>query len=523
MSKNNSLSTRRHWPLVAATALTLAPAVWVSAQAATNDELAELVRQQSAMLKQQAAQIENLQDRLEDVEQNRPVARANAGTSSPGNRARAPRLARKSAPAAKDQTPATNTDEDESLRALRTRVALLEAGNASQSGIDWSDGAPEFISPDGERSFKLGGRLQFDASTTHGSSFDDTGADRNISGTEARRLRIDASGRLARWLGYKLEYDLANNSASVRDAFLSTGFPLGSNDVALYLGSKYDDRTLDGATSSNKTWFMERSLVNDAVAPDRGSYGLGIKGKLYDGGRNWHGSLAITSGEIGRDNDTSDNVTYMSRVHWNPWGSGENMVHLGAWGFYEDFDQTDGTVFKNTRIADHFNDNATVRSRAISDPDNSDAYGLELATSLGSFAAAAEYGERTIDQQENEGDESFRYDAYSLQAGYFLTGEHHGYSNKSGVWKFPNVKHPVSAGGIGAFEVAARYEALDYYDAPDYPGGNGRSRTFGLNWYPNGWSRLMLNYTLWDTNNRSGDFQGPDDGNTLSARAQVIF
>jgi len=33
----------------------------------------------------------------------------------------------------------------------------------------------------------------------------------------------------------------------------------------------------------------------------------------------------------------------------------------------------------------------------------------------------------------------------------------------------------------------------------------------------------MLNYTLWDTNNRSGDFQGPDDGNTLSARAQVIF
>ncbi|GAB3679735.1 OprO/OprP family phosphate-selective porin [Salinisphaera aquimarina] len=517
MSQSKQNPTRRAWPLAAATLLTMAPALAVTAQAATSDELAELVRQQSAMLKQQAAQIEKLQERLDDVEQSQGVA----ATTAPAPARTQPRVAT-SVPTAEVKT-APDDGKTESLRDLRSRVALLEAGNASQSGIDWSDGAPEFISPDGERSFKIGGRLQFDASTTHGSRFDDTGADRNVSGTEARRLRLDASGQLARWLGYKLEYDLANNGASVRDAFLKTGFGLGSNDVALYLGNKYDDRTLDGATSSNKTWFMERSLVNEAIAPDRGSYGLGIKGKIYDGGRNWHGSFAITSGEVGRDNDTSDNVTYMSRVHWNPWRSGENMVHLGTWGFYEDFDQTDSTVFKNTRIADHFNENATIRSRGISDPDNSTAYGFELATSLGSFAAAAEYGERAVDQREESGDETMRYDAYSVQAGYFLTGEHHGYSHKSGVWKFPEVKHPLSAGGIGAFEIAARYQGLDYFDAPDYPGGNGRSRTFGLNWYPNDWSRLMVNYILWDTNNRSGDFQGADDGNTLSARVQVVF
>jgi len=509
---------KRLRPLAGAAVMALAPTIAMNASAATSDDLAELVRQQSAMLEQQAAQISQLRERLDQVEDSQGERQVSTRAADEG------RVAAQVERAPQDgASQSVASQKNESVRELQSRVALLEAGNASQSGIDWSDGAPEFISPDGERSFKLGGRLQFDASTTHGSRFDDTGADRNISGTEARRLRIDASGQLARWLGYKLEYDLANNGASVRDAFLKTGFGLGSNDVALYLGNKYDDRTLDGATSSNKTWFMERSLVNEAVAPDRGSYGLGIKGKIYDGGRNWHGSLAVTSGEIGRDNETSDNVTYMSRVHWNPWRAGENMVHLGTWGFYEDFDQTDSTVFKNTRIADHFNDNATVRSRGISDPDNSTAYGFELATSLGSFAAAAEYGQRKVDQREDLGDESMRYDAYSLQAGYFLTGEHHGYSHKSGVWKFPEVRRPVSAGGYGAFEVAARYQALDYFDAPDYPGGNGRSRTFGLNWYPNDWSRVMVNYSLWDTNNRSGDYQGMDNGNTLSARAQVIF
>lgn len=45
----------------------------------------------------------------------------------------------------------------------------------------------------------------------------------------------------------------------------------------------------------------------------------------------------------------------------------------------------------------------------------------------------------------------------------------------------------------------------------------------GVNWYLNNWSRLMLNYVHWKTDNKVGNAQGPDSGNTVGVRAQVSF
>ncbi|QEM83401.1 porin [Halomonas binhaiensis] len=490
------------------------------ASGTTSAELAELVKRQSEMLERQAQQLEDLQARLVQLE-----ARAGVDSNAFAQRHAVPVMTDAEVTSVPVTTQASTTTEKDrtDIEELQGQVALLEAAQADQSYIDWSDGGPEFISADGNRRLKIGGRLQFDASTTNGSRFDDSSDERNISGTEARRLRLDISGQLSERIGYKIGYDLAGNDASVRDAYLSSLFNWGDEDVVLYVGNKYDDRSLDGATSSNNTWFMERNFVSSAITPDRGAYGLGVKGKIYGDSRDWHASFAVTNGRLGADTDHSDTATYMTRAHWNPWHDGTDMIHLGGWGFYEDFDPSDDSVFKNVDAADHFNENVTIRSRKLSDPDSSSAYGLELATSLGSFAAAAEYGQRTVDQRDSAGGESMNYDAWSVQTSYFLTGESHGYSRKSGVWRLPEVNDPVSAGGLGAFQVAARYQELDFYDAPDYPGGDGSSTTLGLNWYPNDWSRVMFDYTLWDTHNRSGDFKGLDDGNTLSARLQVVF
>lgn len=491
--------------------------------APSRTSLAELVRQQAAQLAEQSRQIEALKKRLDRVEAEEGHQQATAVAharpeAQPASKLRHNQLASTNSAARQAGRSAENA---RAIEALQDKTALLEASASHHAAIDLSDGGPKFISADGSRTFQIGGRLQFDASSTQGSRYDDKSDGRNISGTEARRLRVDFKGKLANHLRYRLQYDLAGNDASVRDAYISPDFELAGHEVKLYFGNKYDDRTLSGATSSNKTWFMERNFVNDAVEPDRGPYGLGAKAKVY--GSSWHASLAITNGEIGRDNDTSDNTTYMSRVHWNPWTRGPNMVHLGTWGFYEDFDRSDDTVFKPTRAASHFNDNLRIRSRLLDDPSSSQAYGFELATSLGAFAAAGEYGRRHINQRHSAGGDDMAYDAYSVQAGYFLTGEHHGYSDKSGVWTFPTVAHPVTGGGIGAFELSARYEALDYNDRPTYPGGNGHNTTIGLNWYPADWGRIMLNDIIWYTHNRSGDFKGPDHGNTVAARLQVMF
>ncbi|CAN0555151.1 unnamed protein product, partial [Ectocarpus sp. 12 AP-2014] len=351
-----------------------------SGSALANDamsaELAALVERQSEMLARQAQQLEAMQARLGQLESRESLDED--AFAQPVQRQ------------ASASVPATSEDQA-AIVELQSQVALLEAAQTDQSRINWSGGGPEFISADGSRRLEIGGRLQFDTSTTSGSDFDD----RNIRGSTARRLQLDLAGQLSERVGYKLGYDLANNSVSMRDAYISSLFNWWGKDAEVYVGNKYDDRTLDGATSSNNTWFMERNFVNAAVAPDRGSYGLGVKGKVFGNNRDWHTSFAVTNGRLGGNTDRNDTTTYMTRAHWNPWHDGTDMVHLGAWGFYEDFDSSSGNVTNNINAADGFNDNVTIRARAVSDPESSRAYGLELATSLGSFAAAAEYGQRS--------------------------------------------------------------------------------------------------------------------------------
>ena len=111
--------------------------------------------------------------------------------------------------------------------------------------------------------------------------------------------------------------------------------------------------------------------------------------------------------------------------------------------------------------------------------------------------------------------------ATSIYAGWLITGERPGFSSRSGVWGTTRVLRPVQEGGIGAFELAARYDRYDFLDVAR--GGEGTAWTLGVNWYLNNWSRLMLNYVHWKTDNKVGNAQGPDSGNTVGVRAQVSF
>ena len=77
------------------------------------------------------------------------------------------------------------------------------------------------------------------------------------------------------------------------------------------------------------------------------------------------------------------------------------------------------------------------------------------------------------------------------------------------------------AGGLGAIELTARYENLDYTDL--VLGGDGWAATLGVNWYLNSFTRIQLNGIQWHTNNRAGTYTGGDDGQTVSARVGVTF
>ncbi|MFY0582262.1 porin [Cystobacter fuscus] len=75
--------------------------------------------------------------------------------------------------------------------------------------------------------------------------------------------------------------------------------------------------------------------------------------------------------------------------------------------------------------------------------------------------------------------------------------------------------------GPGAIELTARYERLAFTQESRL--GEGWAATVGVNWYLNSFTRLMLNGIHWHTDNRSGDFTGGDDGETVTLRAQVSY
>jgi len=159
-----------------------------------------------------------------------------------------------------------------------------------------------------------------------------------------------------------------------------------------------------------------------------------------------------------------------------------------------------------------------VSASSIANPTQDHAKGYELGGVYRNFWAIAEYARRTIDSSTAA---SVSRHGSTLEAGWMITGEKPGFSSHSGNWQPVKVIHPVTSGGWGAFELAGRVDHYDFLGAPR--GGKGISYTLGLNWYLNDWSRVMFNYIRWYTDNKVGSEPGPDWGNSVGVRTQIVF
>lgn len=464
--------------------------------------LRTLVAQQAEQLRLQSAQLEQLNARLAALEDGAPRAATAPVTGA---------LASDTQAQVDAAVAATRQDD---MAVLQAQVAQLAAsGTGGNGNISWRRGGPEFRSADRFFTFHPRGRVLLDISSTRGSAFDD----RNITGTEMRQVRLGMEGGIGD-IGYKIDAELADNDISIKDAYLSYDTRLGSLPAEFYVGNKLKDRAIDSSTTLTRTPFMERNAVASVGSPDSGYFGLGAQMKLI--GQNWHYSLGITGDDIGNSGSESDALTWTTRAHWNPIKRAAGFVHLGGWYVHEDFGNDVTSINKVPRIASSFNDNVRVSASSISDVDSEQIWGAELGGTWRSFWAFGEYAERTI---RSTSADDFTQKATSAYAGWLITGEKPGFSSRSGVWGTTRVARPVTDGGIGAWELATRYDKYDFTDAARGRGGEGDAWTLGVNWYLNNWSRLMLNYVHWTTDNQVGAYQGPDSGNTVNVRAQVVF
>lgn len=381
---------------------------------------------------------------------------------------------------------------------------------AAPSSVDWSTGLPEMRSPDGGFTFKPRIRVTADVSSTFGSDY----PERDITTTELRGLRLGGQGKLPGGFSYWIEGDIADNAVSVANAFVAYTTKWGGRDLELSAGQRLNDRGVEGGTAEDQTPFLERSLMVSTIGPERGAYGVGVSSKLT--GSVWHASLSVTGDAIS-GGTTNDSVTLMGRTHWSPFKTDAGFLHLGGWAFVEDLTPNASVASRSLVVSSRGNDNLRLQGGVYADPKGSRGLGLELGGVQGPGWLMVEGGRRVLETAARDYDQ----DAYSVSAGFFLTGEKPPLSTRTGTWTRPKVLNPLGADGYGAVEIVGRYDQADYSDNPT--GGEGDSWLLGVNWYPTNNTRVSAHWSAWSVDNRTGAFQGEDKGNTATVRVQTAF
>lgn len=476
------------------------------AQTPTTDELAALVRQQ-------ANEIAALRARLDRLEGAQQVAALPAPTPATPETPVAPQLARGDVlgrdtvtrPFAPQLVPPGPAERD-----------IVQARQANAAGVttEWGAGLPVFHSADGIYTFKPRGRILTDVSATFGSKYDA----RNITTTGMRALRLGLEGGVGTHFFYQFESDFSENEVDIVTAFVGWRDRIGKGvDYDVRAGHLFNDRSFEGATGSDSTPFMERTVVATAIIPQRGFYGVGIMPRVF--WKNGHASLTVTGDRIDGNQSVSDSRTALARAHWNPIKNERGVLHLGVWGFDEALSSAATTLTRNTVIGGRFNGALRVSTGPLLGGRSTTGYGVEAGGYIGPIWVMGEAGQRHA--RLDAGRPDFVSKAWSLSGGWFVTGDLPPYNPRLGSFGQPRVLKPIFDGGPGAIELTARYENLDYTSL--LSGGRGWAATIGANWYLNSFTRFQINLAHWDTDNRAGAYTGADSGETLGTRIAVTF
>jgi phosphate-selective porin OprO/OprP len=166
-------------------------------------------------------------------------------------------------------------------------------------------------------------------------------------------------------------------------------------------------------------------------------------------------------------------------------------------------------------------------------------YGGGLGANWRNFLVQGEYYQIGVTQSKLPGLPAPRLDFNGgyVEGSWVLTGEPHPYDAARAAWARPKVAHPfsVGGGGIGAWEIAARYSTVELNSnvvsgvAQSLTGGvyGGRQQiaALALSWYPNDWLRFILQFQYVDVSklNSAGTVQIGQRFETLAARAQATW
>lgn len=415
-------------------------------------------------------------------------------------------------PAAMAQTSADIQALQQQIDALQAQVDLLKKQEEGAPAIETApeikkaEPAPELRTRDKMFEWNLRGRIFADKAWINDS--DDTA---NIDASEFRAARLGLEGKAWKTVKYKFEVDFVDQDVDVKDAYLEWQGP-----VSIAVGQFKTPNSLDEETSARHTTFMERATFTDAfgfsreigIAVTAGNDTTGFKAGVFQGG-------------AGTDNE-DEGYTLAARAHHAFELDDAGWIHLGASFRHRDTGDDQSSLRYRVRPPAHLSDRF-INTDRIADSDT--FYGVEAAVLYGPFHVAGEYGVQEADLSApaaGQPDPSFH--GYYIEGGWFLTGEQKGYKGSSGTMDRPKVDSPVHDGGMGAWQIAARYDVTDLTDEGIF-GGEQENITLGVNWYLNRHTRIMANYTTSDVTDAflvaANGADGKNDIDSFGLRFQV--
>ena len=418
-------------------------------------------------------------------------APAPAGIASPGAHARSPNASRRR------QTQPARAPESAQGQVTNAKASAPAAGifpfippylTILPGGGSFSVDTKGISASTDDKSvqFRIGGRYQYDFSTV--------GVQPRISKilpttNDSRRAYFESYLTLNNGVSLAFQYDFANATQPIQDAVLAFQAP---NTRVLYsVGNFKEPFSLNELMSDNVTTFTERSLM-DSLTPAR-SFG----GAVGTYGDKW----TVAGGVFGGNANLgpgSNGVDGTVRVTYAPILEKDQLLHFGAAGSYRSLDPSGLTVAFSSRPEDYL-ERALVSTGTLVNADAIARANAEALYQYGSYRLQGEYTYVDVMGRNGQADRSFQ--GGYVEGAWVVNGNGRPYRVATpygadfAVLQGVQVEdgQRISKGGIGVFELAARYSALDL-QSTGVRGGSEQDVTAGVGWYPDRNVRVLANY-----------------------------
>lgn len=436
---------------------------------------------------------------------------------------------------------------------------------------DYDQAAPGNIATDLRRSGPALGSSAANVDLTHARQLKD--------GDLFRRARFGVDGTAFGDWDYRILFDFGGSGVENTGQLYETWIQYsGLKPFKFKVGAFAPSLGLDDQASTNSMPFLERAVVSD-LARGLAAGDTRTAAQIFAGGDHWLAAAAITGRTIGVANTGTiltysaagtstapvtaaiataqsygDQLGFTGRLAASPIHGSDYLVHVGVNGSFVDkppnttgpastgLTPVNAEVIGLSNTAELRVDGTKLINTGNINASNAATLGLELAAQKKNFLLQAEYTNFNVVR--SDGVSSPDFHGYYVSGGWVITGERRAYNPQSGAFDAIPVAHPFNLkdGGLGAWELVARYSDMNLNYHAGAPGtaqavdgirgGEESNWTVGLNWYPNGITRFMLDYANVKIDRLSPNattYQTPigaqigQSYNVLAGRAQFAF